>query len=543
MNLYYYQQDLVDSINKEWSAGHQNVMAVAPTGSGKTVIMSHIVTTKDVPTILIAHRQELVGQMSLTLAKYGIRHRIIGPTNLIRSINQLHVFVLGKSYYNPNSKIGVAGINTLVRRGEQLRRWLPTIKLWIIDEIHHCLKGNLWGKGVAMLPNDALGLGLTATPCRAEGAGLGRHADGLIDSMVIGPTGRQLIQEGFLCDYRIFAPPCDIDFSQVAVSKTTGDYVDKQLVKATEGSRIIGDIVGEYIKHAAGKLGVTFMPSVSLAQDTADSFNAAGVPAAMLHGGTPDIERVKVLKQFAKREYLQLVNVGLFGEGFDLPALEVVSMGAKTESFAKYGQQFGRALRVMQGKDKAIIIDHVGNVMRHGLPDRHRDWTLDRRDRKSKNKDPDLIPVRTCVKCTALYESYNKLCPYCGHLWVPESRATPEQVEGDLQELDYNILLALRGQIDKINAPPEQVKNGLLRSGANNIVALSAAKQHRLRQEAQTTLRNSIAQWAGSHKGQGRSDSEIYIRFYRQFGMDVMTAQTLGRPDAERLTMQIKEVI
>ena len=538
MKPYPYQQTIIDQTFSNWSYGIKNVLVVAPTGSGKTVIMSNIVQRMNVPTIVIAHRQELVGQMSLTLAKFGIQHRIVGPNSLIRNINQLHVMVLGKSFYNPDSPIGVAGINTLVRRGDKLKSWLRTIKLWVLDEAHHLLKSNIWGRGLDMLPANVLGLGVTATPCRSDGAGLGAHADGVFDTMVTGPTGRELINEGFLCDYRIFAPPCDINFQNVKISKTTGDYIDKQLVKATRASTIIGDIVGEYSKHALGKLGVTFMPSVDLAQDTADMFNTAGIPAIMLHGGTGDVDRVKALRKFKNREYFQLVNVGLFGEGFDLPALEVVSMGSRTESFSKYSQQFGRALRTMDGKSHAIIIDHVGNVMRHGLPDTPRQWTLDRIEKKAK-ADPDLLPVRTCTNCTAVYESWEKVCPFCGFKHIPADRSCPEMVEGDLQELDHDVLMALRGEITRIDAPPDGVRDNLIMAGAPNVVAYSAAKNHRVRQEVQTILRQSIAQWAGYHRVANRSDSEIHKRFFRGFGIDIMSAQALGKPDAEKLNEQI----
>jgi len=538
MKPYPYQQTIIDQTFTNWSYGIKNVLVVAPTGAGKTVIMSNIVQKMSVPTIVIAHRQELVGQMSLTLAKFGIQHRIVGPNSLIRNINQLHVMELGKSFYNPDAPVGVAGINTLVRRGTQLASWLRTIKLWVLDEAHHLLKSNIWGRGLDMLPGDVLGLGVTATPCRSDGAGLGAHTDGVFDTMVIGPTGRELINEGFLCDYRIFAPPCDINFQNVKISKTTGDYVDKQLVSATRASTIIGDIVGEYSKHALGKLGVTFMPSVDLAQDTADMFNAAGIPAIMLHGGTSDVERVRALRRFSNREYFQLVNVGLFGEGFDLPALEVVSMGSRTESFSKYSQQFGRALRTMDGKSHAIVIDHVGNVMRHGLPDRDRVWTLDRIEKKAK-VDPDLIPMRVCTNCTAPYENWNKICPLCGFQHIPADRSCPEMVEGDLMELDYNVLMALRGEVARIDAPADEVRDNLIMAGAPNVVAYSAAKNHRIRQDTQAVLRESIAQWAGYHRAVGRDDSEIHMRFFRNFGMDTISAQALGKPAAEKLNLQI----
>lgn len=541
VKLYSFQNLLKTDVQQSWVVGNQNVLAVAPTGSGKTVFFSDVIMNQPGAVCAIAHRQELVGQMSLAMAKNGIHHRIIGPQSVIRMIARLHTFVLGRSFYDPSALVGVAGVNTLVRRGDSLRSWLPQVGLWVLDEAHHLLRDNIWGRAVEMFPN-ARGLGVTATPCRADGAGLGRHADGLFDDMVVGPTGRDLIKQGFLSDYRIFAPPSDIDFSRVTISRTTGDYVKNQMVDATRGSHIVGDIVDHYLRIAPGKLGVTFVPSTDLAEDTAARFNAAGVPAMVVTAKTPDIERQKILRRFSAGEIKNLVNVDLFGEGFDLPKLEVVSMGRKTESFSLHCQQFGRALRISEGKTHGIIIDHVGNVARHGLPDAAQTWTLDRREKTRSAPDPDLIPVRTCVACTAVYEAWEKICPYCATVWAAVERATPHQVEGDLEELDPATLATMRQDVDRVDVHPDVIRRRMERSGAAGVVINSATKNHRLRQEAQTGLRSSIAQWAGYHRAAGRGDSEIYTRFYRQFGIDIMSAQALGRGDAEKLNEKVKYV-
>jgi len=537
-NLYGFQEQLENNVYARWACGHRNVLAVAPTGSGKTVFFSDVISKTLGGVCAIAHRQELVGQMSLSLAKFGVRHRIIGPVNVIKMINQLHVYVLGKSFYEPSAPVAVAGVNTLVRRGHSLRNWLPQVKLWIMDEAHHVLRDNVWGKAVDMFPN-ALGLGVTATPCRADGAGLGSHADGVFDEMVVGPTGRELIDQGFLADYRIFAPPSDINFDNVKISKTTGDYVKNQMVAATKNSHIIGDIVGHYLRIAPGALGITFVPSVEIAEDTASKFNSAGVPSVVVSAKTPDIERQKIMRRFSAGDIKNLVNVDLFGEGFDLPKLSVVSMGRKTESYSLYCQQFGRPLRKDDGKTHGIIIDHVGNVMRHGLPDGPQDWSLDRRERKRAKPDPDLVPTRTCITCTAVYESWSKVCPYCGMVWIPMERATPEQVEGDLEELDPTVLHAMRSEINRVDIDAGTFKQRMERAGQSGIVINSAAKNHRERQAMQGILRGNIAQWAGNHKHTGRTYSEIYTRFWREFGTDIMTAQTLGASAAETLNNKL----
>jgi superfamily II DNA or RNA helicase len=489
--------------------------------------------------VAIAHRQELVSQISLTLARYGVRHRIIGPQSVVRFIVALHMEVLGRSFYDPNALCAVAGVDTLIRRADSLKRWLPQVGMWVMDECHHVLKDNKWGKAVAMFPN-AKGLGVTANTVRADGKGLGRHADGVADALIVGPSMRELINAGYLTDYRIFAPPSDLDVSEVAVSRVTGDYNPNQLKVQVKKSHIIGDVVTHYKRLAMGKLGITFATDVEIATDIAAQYNAAGVPAAVVSAKTPDRERMEIQRRFQRRELLQMVNVDLFGEGYDVPSLEVVSMARPTESFNLFCQQFGRALRIMDGKTEAIIIDHVGNTLRHGLPDAPITWTLDRRERRARASNPDLIPTRVCTECMSLYERVYIKCPWCGHIPVPAVRSGPEFVDGDLLELDAATLAAMRDEVASVDRPDREIRDGLERAGSPAIVAMGAAKQHRLRQDAQTELRNAIALWGGKQRAEGRPDSESYRRFYFRYKIDVLGAQALGRPDAEALTKRIR---
>lgn len=543
MILRSYQTKLVCDIYQAWSQGAVNVLGVLPTGGGKTVVFSDIINAHRGASCAIAHRQELVSQISLALARNKAQHRIIGSEKLIKHIVRLHIDETGHNYYNPSSNHAVAGVDTLIRRKENLRFWSETVTLWVLDETHHLTKANKWGKAVAMFPN-AKGLGVTAIPERADGKGLGRHSDGLMDTLVEGPGMRELINQGYLSDYRIFMPPTDLDVSQVTISKATGDFNPYQLKRQVRKSRIMGDVIEHYLKHANGKLGITFATDVESATDIAHNFNKEGVPAAVVTAKTPDVERFSIFKKFLNRKLLNLVNVDLFGEGVDLPALEVVSMARPSESFNLVNQQFGRTLRVMEGKQNAIIIDHVGNILRHGLPDAPRKWTLDRRKRRSNGvKDPDLIPVRTCTnpKCGAVYEAIYKTCPYCGYVPKILNRSGPEFVDGDLTELSPEVLAIMRGEIDRIDAPPSEIRDKMIFAGASHMVALGAAKQHGLRQEAQSGLREVMLRWGGLQRLNGRPDSESYKRFYFKFGVDVWTAKTLGRRKAEELTLRIQE--
>ena len=537
MQLRPYQQQADQRIVEAWRE-HRNVLAVLPTGAGKTVLFGHRIREHSGASVAIAHRQELVGQISIALARESVRHRIIGPSNVVRWVNQLHMIELGTSFYDPGAQCAVAGVDTLLRRADHLNAWRQQVTLWVQDEAHHVLKANKWGKAADLFPN-ARGLGVTATPVRADGKGLGAHADGLFNTMIEGPSMRALIDAGYLTDYRIFAPPSDLNLDGVSIG-ANGDYSAPQLKKRVQQSHVVGDVVAHYMKLAAGLLGVVFATDVETATEIAGRFNASGIPAEVVSAKTPDRIRQEILGRFRRKELRVLVNVDLFGEGFDLPAIEVVMMARPTQSYALYAQQFGRALRILDGKQIALIIDHVGNVARHGLPDAARVWSLDRREKRSNvNRDPDVLPVKTCDACTAVYEVFHKACPYCGHVIVPLARSGPEFVDGDLAELDAATLAKMRGEVDRIDAPVEEIRRKMKHAHAPDMAILGAVKQHGNRQAAQVALRASMAWWGGYQKHLGRDLREAQVRFYHAFGVDVMSAQALGRPDAEKLKGQI----
>lgn len=522
-----YQQDGIDAIREAWRTT-TNVAYVLPTGGGKTTMFSRILHDHRGAAVAIAHRQELVSQISLALATFGVRHRIIGPRNVIKLILDQHRQELGSTFYDPNAAIAVAGVDTLIRRGKSLAQWMQQVTLWVQDECHHCLPSNKWGKAITMFPN-ARGLGVTATPERADGKGLG----GIFGDLITGPTMRELIDYGYLADYRIFAPPSDLDLESVRVGGD-GDYMRSDLRGAVRKSHIVGDVVGHYCHIAHGLLGITFASDVETAGEIADQYNAANVPAAMVSAKTPDVERHRLLRDFRARRILQLVNVDLFGEGFDVPAIECVSFARPTQSFAVYAQQFGRALRPLPGKSHGLIIDHVGNVQRHRLPDAARCWSLASKERSARReRDPDAVPVTTCTACFRAFEAITAACPFCGHKPDPRGRSRPEQVEGDLHELDPAALAALRGEVDRIDGPVQ------VPMGMNGAAGRGLAARWKERQEAQRVLREHIALWAGYRHAEGMSDSEMMRRFYWRFGVDVMTAQTLGRPEADQLTVRI----
>ena len=572
-----YQEQIESGVFDTWQkpradgqAGTVNTLAVAPTGAGKTAIMSSVVKKIQEPTVSIAHRQELVSQISVALARNDIHHRVIASDSVIRFCISRHVEEFGKNYHHDNAPDMVAGIQTLPRRKDNLAQKLNQVKMWNGDEAHHFCPDNQWGKGVELLPN-AFGLGVTASPLRADRKPLGRINGGLFDHMVVGPSMRDLITMGYLSEYRLIAPTMSIDRSQIPLSEATGELNQTKAREASHKSQIVGDIVDNYMKFAPGKRGIAFVVDIETAKETAERFNAAGIKAAAVSAKTPDKIRQDAIRRFSRGELKVLVNVDLFGEGFDVPAVEVVMMGRPTESFGLYLQQFGRALRIFDGKLYGIIIDHVGNWLRHGLPDAKRLWSLeaDLRGTPRGKRDPDVMPLRRCSSCFNAYEAITSTCPYCGHVEEPESRAGPEFVDGDLTELSPEFLASLRGHVEEpeSRAGPEFVDGDLtelspeflasLRGQVDAIQHGRAAIPHnisdpviiraiennfRKRQAAQQELHDTINLWAGIQtQVHDRTDSQAYRIFYHTFGTDVSSAQLMNTAEMMKLTEQIRE--
>ena len=525
---------MMGGIRDVWSRGG-TPLAVLPTGGGKTFVFAELIREHGGGAVCIAHRRELVGQMSLALARAGVHHRIIAPASTIRMIIRNNIEEVGQSFYSPNVSVAVAGVDSISNAPEV---WRQTITLWVIDEGHHIQEDNKWGRAIALFPN-AKGLGVTATPLRADGKGLGTHSGGVFTEIVEGPSMRDLIDAGYLCEYKVYAPQSAIDLSGVKISSATGDYSAPQLRTAVEKASITGDVVAHYLKIAPGKLGVTFAVDVAAAQELADAYNAAGVPAMCVHAKTPGAERADALRRFARREILQLVNVDLFGEGFDLPALEVVSFARPTQSFPLYSQSFGRVVRIMEGKTIAIVIDHVGNVLRHRLPDAERTWSLDSRDRKSKAA-LDPLALQACPECAGVYRRIMVECPYCGHVPVPVLRSAPDQVAGDLVELDAETLAAMRCAEERVNRDPSEYAQELLRLGCPDIGIRGNVNRHKATQEAQARLRHAMDWWGGVHASEGLSERECYRLFYLTYGIDAASARVLTSKDADALCTRIR---
>jgi superfamily II DNA or RNA helicase len=535
-----YQQANYSDINAAWQTA-QNVLYVAPCRSGKTVVMSKAIEDNKGASIVVAHRSELVQQMSLTLARRGIRHKIIGNSSLPAACTREHLAEVGKNFISPHARCYVASAQTLMRL--KYEPWMSEVTLWVTDEGHHYYVDNTWTSSLEHFKN-ARGLSVTATPIGTNGRGLGRHADGLIDSMVLGPTPRELIKRGYLTDYRIYAPPSDLDLSSVTIS-ANGDYSPPKLAAAVHASHITGDIVQHYLRITPGKLGMTFATDIESATEIAAAYRQAGVPAEVVSGKTPAQLRRHVQQQHQRGELRQIVSVDVYGEGIDVPNLEVVSFGRPTQSLGLYIQQFWRPGNPRDDKPHFTVIDHVGNVVRHGLPDAPRQWSLDRRERKARSTPEDVVPIRVCVKCLSVYERVLPACPFCGEAHVPATRGTPEAVDGDLHEMAPELLARLRGEVAAVSMAPK------IPYGATPVVAGSIKKNHRLRIEAlgsrdsltPGSLCMAMAVWGGWRELEGDTVQMSQRRFFHQFGIDSLSAQALGRADAEALEGKIRDVL
>lgn len=549
------QSELQADVFAAWRRGDRNALAVLPTGGGKSVIVSdtHRIYDDDGRTgLVMAHRRELVGQMSIHLGRQGIRHRIIAPKPIVAAITAEHRREFaGNCYINPSARAAVGSVDTILARLDVLSGWLKQIDLLTCDEGHHALVANKWG-AVFQACERAFGLLVTATPQRADRKGLGRHADGVADAMCIGPDMRWLIDHGALCDYEIVCPPTDFDVSRLKEGES-GDFTPASMANASEHSpKLVGDVVENYCKYAWGKRAVVFVTDVKTSNKMAAQFNAWGIPAASISANTDDAVRDDMIRRLRDGRLWILVNVDLLGEGFDLPAIEVVIMARPTASLAVYMQQFGRALRTLAGKNFGLVIDHVSNIKRHGFPDRKRFWSLDRgTKRAAREKDPELIDVLICVETGRPYEAiYETACPHCGANHraqrladAPGGRGELELVGGDLTRLDAATLARMRLAVENM-LDPDKAANRAAYAGLH---AGAVAGQRNIaiaRRETVARLQDAIAHWAGYQRDvMKRDDSEIHKRFYHAAGMDVISAGTLPAADMDKLSERVLEWI
>jgi superfamily II DNA or RNA helicase len=404
MELRPYQNQLANDIRGAFGSGANRPLAVSPTGSGKTVLFSYItsqVLKRGSRVIIIAHRREILDQISATLKRVGVPHGFIQA---------------GKS--TSTQPAMVASIQTLARRLDTI----PAPDLVIIDEAHHSVSKS-YVQMFAAWPT-AKFIGVTATPERLDGKGLGA----MFDRMVMGPSVQWLIDNGFLAQPVYYAPREVVDLSQVHT--IAGDFDRSETEEIVDTPRITGDAVTHYVRFCNRQRAVAFCISVAHAQHVADTFNSCGIPSASIDGTLDPEVRKQRVEDLTAGKILVLTSCELISEGFDLPAVNAAILLRPTQSLSMHLQQVGRALRPYPGKANAIILDHVGNCLRHGLAEQERDWDLSGREKRLKKSS--LVETKQCSKCFAIFAG--TVCPQCGSQREIAAREI-EEVDGELQRL------------------------------------------------------------------------------------------------------------
>lgn len=402
-----YQEQIVAECRAAIRSGLGSVLVQLATGGGKTVLGSFIVngsSKRGLTCWWLVHRRELLTQASRTFHAMGIEHG----------------FVAGGRSTDLGCRVQVGSVQTVARRLDSL----PPPDLIVFDEAHHTGAAQ-WQRIYDAFPA-AKKIGLTATPWRLDGVGLGRW----FETMVRGPSTSELIAAGSLSRYRLFAPST-VDTS--AIGTIGGDFKRNELAALMDKPTITGDAVQHYLSLARGKRAVAFAVSIEHSQHIAAQFRAAGVSAEHVDGTTAPDERDAAVARFVRGETLILSNAELFGEGFDVPAIEAAILLRPTKSLSLHLQQVGRALRPCDGKAEAIVLDHAGNSLQHGLPDDEREWSLDDRERRRRGKASE-IAIRQCSKCFRVFRPA-PTCPGCGHTVAAASREV-EEVAGTLAEVD-----------------------------------------------------------------------------------------------------------
>lgn len=419
MQLRPYQSRAIEALDQLLFMGVRAPLMVAPTGAGKTVIAAEIIRREQEKRILfLAPRRELIHQTSAKLTAFGVPHGII---------------LAGHRGMNLYSRVQVASIDTMISRvlrREKLK--LLPFDMLVVDEAHIGLtdtRAELLG-----LWPEATIVGLTATPCRADGKAMGRVYDDLIEVASVA----ELTEQGYLVPGRYFSVS-EPDLRKVRT--TAGDYNRGDLGKAMNRPKLVGDIVEHWLKHAANRRTVVFATTIEHSAALATQFVMNGVTAEHVDANTPQTEREAIFARFSSGSTQVLTNCTLASVGFDLPELDCVVFARPTKSLALYLQMVGRGLRPAEGKKDCLVLDHAGCVQRFGFATEERFWTLhgtyaqDERKveaLKKAKEEAGIVEIK-CPECSFIFQS-SRQCPNCGYCF-PVKAKSMETREGDLIEL------------------------------------------------------------------------------------------------------------
>ena len=403
-----YQQNFIDAIRNEFRLNHRRVVGVAPCGAGKTIMTGWMIRealNRGKRSIFFVHRKELIAQTSKTFTALDIPHGIISAG----------------CDMDVNLPVQIASVQTLAKRLDKV----PAPNFLICDECHHIL-ANTYKKVLDAFP-DAFLLGVTATPLRMGGITL---VDSF-DAMVVSLSVDELINLGNLTSFKYFAPAEGIDLHNVRTK--FGEYVNSDLENVMSSKKIIGNIVDNYLHFAENKSAICYCVNVRHSINVAKAFRDAGISAAHCDGETPPAIRDSIVNDFRLGKINVLCNAELFGEGFDVPNMQAVILARPTKSLTLYIQQAMRPMRPDPNDPNkvAIIIDHVQNYLRHGLPNTPHQWSLEPNPPKRKEKPP----VKKCPQCECLLPVYTKICPQCGYVFETQERDI-EEYDGQIAQVD-----------------------------------------------------------------------------------------------------------
>lgn len=431
------QQKFVDLISESIAAGHRRILAQAPTGFGKGVVIANraaAAAAKGRRVMVIAHREEIVSDLSERIHRFGVPHGMVAAG---RRMDLRH-------------NVLVASIDTLIRRFDQL----PPQDVILQDEAHHLVENNKWGRVAEAWPRAFL-LGFTATPERLDGRGLGAGHGGYFSDLILGPSPAWLThpglewqgltsQGGLLSPLRVFLPPA-IDLSAIAPGRRDTRQGLEQAGEILRRQQALGDVVTHYERtiapHHMGT-ALCYASSLRHAGSLCETFRDEGIAAIVIDGNTDKGIRRQAFRDLGDGSLKVLINRDIAGEGTDVPSVTGVVIARATDSLGLHLQMLGRSLRVAPGKAFAVCNDHVGNIgdaqgnTRLGVPTDPRTWSLEGRP-KRQAAAVDAEPHRNCPSCFARVPARLATCDSCGFLFPPPPPpAELEHVEGDLVEFD-----------------------------------------------------------------------------------------------------------
>lgn len=388
MELRDYQIKAINAIKNSIRNGHKSPILRLDCGGGKTAIAANIAQSmahKGTELLFLVHLQELMSQTYITFQKFNI----------------------------VNDKIQV---NTIITAGNNLHKYNPDVI--ICDECNFALAKS-WRKVLDAYPK-AIRIGLSATPVRLSGESMGDVFDDIIEVI----TADELIKQGYLCDYALYAPK--LDFSTECVKTKCGDFDNKQLEDLLTHPKIYGDVLKYFQQYAHDRKTIVYCTTIKHSELTAEQFRNAGYNAVHFDGNTPDKKRKQIVERFRTGDIQILCNCNLISFGFDAPDCSCSVLLRPTQSLALYIQQAMRCLRGQQGKH-AVILDFVGNAYRFGMPTEKRTYSLTGRIKCDNiNAEPDVL-CRQCFSCYRIYAGVNPICPYCG----TDNGKTRKQIAAD----------------------------------------------------------------------------------------------------------------